>query len=79
MPLKPFSITYIEYEQGDPISLVVSFSQLAPVFIVVGFAALCAFRRELALYFCFLGQLLDVALNQLLKVTIKQPRPFGQS
>lgn len=75
MPLKSWSVTCIEFEEGDLFSFVVAFSQLTPVFVCVALATLCAFQRDLRVAVFFVGQLFDAAFNQVLKRIIKQPRP----
>jgi len=77
MPLKSWSVTCIEFEEGDLFSFVVALSQLTPVFVCVGLATLCAFQRDLRVAAFFCGQLLDAGFNQILKRIIKQPRPHG--
>jgi hypothetical protein len=77
MPLKSWSVTCIEFEEGDLFSFVVAFSQLAPVFVCVSLATLCAFQRDLRVAVFFVGQLFDAAFNQVVKRIIKQPRPHG--
>jgi hypothetical protein len=77
MPLKSWSVTCIEFEEGDLFSFVVAFSQLAPVFVCVSLATLCAFQRDLRVAVFFVGQLFDAAFNQVVKRIIKQPRPQG--
>ncbi|KAH8085589.1 dolichyldiphosphatase [Aureococcus anophagefferens] len=40
MARKPFSLTYVTYEEGDSVGLVCALLALAPVFIIVAYATL---------------------------------------
>nr|XP_045607232.1 dolichyldiphosphatase 1-like isoform X3 [Procambarus clarkii] len=73
---KPFSLTYVEYPQGDTIGKVLAISSLAPVAIIVGFITLILFRRDLHTIMFFLGALLNEAINLVLKSIIAEPRPI---
>ncbi|EME28076.1 Dolichyldiphosphatase 1 [Galdieria sulphuraria] len=68
-------LTLVTYEKGDKLGWLLSIISLAPVFLYVAETSLVLFRREyfgLALLF---GQLVNEALNVILKVTFARPRP----
>jgi len=75
--MKPFSITYVEYEPGNLVSLAFAVISLAPILAVVGHASVLTVKRELSSIFLFLGVLLCVVLNEVLKHFLVQPRPQG--
>jgi dolichyldiphosphatase len=75
MPLRPFTLTFFEYQDGDPLGWLCALLSCAPIFAVVGVSTLIASRRDLATISLFLGQLLNEALNAVLKRALRQPRP----
>ena len=77
MARKPFSLTYVTYEEGDSVGLVCALLALAPVFIIVAYATLLVSRRELHVFYILAGQLANGALNGLLKAYFDAPRPEG--
>jgi dolichyldiphosphatase len=78
MVLKPIGLTFMQYEEGNLLSLALAYASLFPVFIVVGFAAVLFVRRELHTGTFFVGQLACEVLTILLKSVIKEPRPPGK-
>lgn len=76
--LRPFKLTFFEYEDGDALGKLCALLSCAPIFAVVSFATLFASRRDLATAAFFLGHLLNEALNAALKRALKQPRPPSQ-
>ena len=77
MPRRPFSLTYVTYEDGDHLGELCALLSLAPPFIVVAYATLLVARRDAHLAYILCGQLINGALNAILKATINQPRPGG--
>ncbi|GLE01995.1 hypothetical protein PINS_up010833 [Pythium insidiosum] len=75
--LQPFEPTWVEYDAQDPFGAVLALVTLSPVFIMVMYATLVVFQRDLDAMALLVGQLLNEVLNQLLKRTIKQSRPHG--
>lgn len=73
---KPFSLTYVLYRAGDRLGQFLALASLAPVFIVVAYATLLLSRRDLHVAALATGQLLNEALNYVLKHTLQQPRPL---
>ncbi len=73
----PFSLTYVMYNPQDPYGELVAIITLAPIFIVVMYATLIVMRRDIDTILIFLGQLMSVAINVLVKKMIKEPRPIG--
>ena len=76
--LRPFSLTFFEYEEGDAFGKLCALLSCAPIFAVVSFATLFASRRDLATASFFTGLLANEALNAALKRAVKQPRPPSQ-
>lgn len=76
--LKPFSLTFFEYEDGDAFGKLCALLSCAPIFVIVAFVALAASRRDLATLAFLLGQLLNELVNAALKRAIREPRPPSQ-
>jgi len=72
---KPISLTYVDYPTDDLAGKFLAWSSLAPIFIVIALGTLIIFRRELHTIAFFIGILSNEALNQLLKYSLKKPRP----
>ncbi len=77
--LHPLSATYVVYQQGDLLGELLALISLTPIFIMVAYAVLLASRRDLHTASLLLGQLLNEALNYVLKHIIKEPRPSRAS
>ncbi|KAJ0395847.1 hypothetical protein P43SY_002264 [Pythium insidiosum] len=75
--VQPFELTWVEYDAQDPLGAVLALVTLSPVFIMVMYATLVVFQRDLDAMALLVGQLLNEVLNQILKRTIKQSRPHG--
>lgn len=75
--LKEFELTWVVYDPNDPFGALLALCTLSPVFIMVMFATLVVFQRDLDAIVMLVGQLLNEVLNQILKRTIKQSRPHG--
>jgi dolichyldiphosphatase len=75
--MKPFSITFVEYEEGSLVSLLLALISLTPIFAIVGHASSILMKRDLQSIVLFIGALLCVVLNEVLKHTLQQPRPTG--
>ncbi|ETW01234.1 hypothetical protein H310_06820 [Aphanomyces invadans] len=63
---KPFSLTWVMYDVDDPFGQLLALVTLSPVFIMVMYATLLVFQRDLHIAFLLLGQR-----------TIDQKRPDG--
>ncbi|KAI0228053.1 Dolichyldiphosphatase 1 [Lamellibrachia satsuma] len=72
---RPLSLTFVEYPSGDLIGYILAWYSLLPIFILVGFATLIVFRRDLHTMFYLFGILLNEVSNWILKHTIKELRP----
>ena len=70
-----FSLTHVEYAQGDPVGFLAAGLSLAPVFLIVALVAATIARRDCHLATALLGQLLNTVLNVALKRIVQQPRP----
>ena len=53
---KPFSLTFVTYEEGDVIGFLFAGITLAPIFLMVAYVTLVLFRREMALMAMLTGQ-----------------------
>ncbi|XP_006818673.1 dolichyldiphosphatase 1-like [Saccoglossus kowalevskii] len=72
---KPVSLTHVVYPEGDFVGKCFAWFSLLPVFIIVSFVTLIAFRRELHTITFFGGLLVNEIVNWVLKNIIRQPRP----
>lgn len=70
-----FSLTWVEYEDDDPLGFMWALITLSPVFIMVFYASILVIHRDFHTLFLTLGQLLNEVLNFGLKYLFKQPRP----
>jgi len=75
--MKPFSLTYVEYEDGNAFSLVFALLSLAPITLVVIQATIACCSKELSFIYLFAGQLFNEVINLLLKNVFKHKRPEG--
>jgi dolichyldiphosphatase len=75
MPLTPFVYTFVEYEAGDALGFLLALSALAPIFVLSALLTLLASRRDLHTLALLCGQLLNEALNHVLKYAARVPRP----
>lgn len=73
--LRAFSLTHVQYVDGDPLGFPVAAVTLTPVFVMVAYATLILSRRDLATVALCVGQLLNEGVNYALKHAIKEPRP----
>lgn len=76
MNWKPFSLTHVEYPEGDRLGQLLAISSLTPIAIIVGFITLILFRRDLHTIMFFVGALLNEAINLIMKKIIAEPRPL---
>ncbi|XP_022085409.1 dolichyldiphosphatase 1-like [Acanthaster planci] len=72
---RPVSLTFVEYPEGDIIGKALAYISLAPVIILVGFATLILFRREIHTITFLCGILFNEFVNWITKHIIKEPRP----
>ncbi|XP_022908898.1 dolichyldiphosphatase 1-like [Onthophagus taurus] len=75
----PFSLTLVEYPQGDIIGKFLAFISLAPFGIGSGFLTLILFRRDLHTITFFSGTILCEMLNYFLKHAIQETRPMARN
>ncbi|KAK7079699.1 Dolichyldiphosphatase 1 [Halocaridina rubra] len=73
---KAFSLTHVEYPEGDSLGHLLAIISLLPVAIIVGFITLILFRRDLHTIVFFIGCLLSEAVSVSLKKIIAEPRPM---
>ncbi|KAK0175656.1 hypothetical protein PV327_009388 [Microctonus hyperodae] len=72
----PFSLTHVEYPQGDFLGRMLAFISLTPFAVIVGFVTLILFRRDLHTISYFIGVIANEIVGLLLKYTIKEARPM---
>jgi len=70
-----FRLVHVVYPKGDKIGQLLALTSLAPLALLVSFATLIVFRRDLHTMAYFAGILLNEALNWLVKHWIREPRP----
>lgn len=75
--LKPFSLTYVLYEDNDPLGLLLSIITLSPIFIIVIYGFLILTNPNIKNIMIIIGQFINLVINHILKITIKAPRPMG--
>lgn len=69
------AISHVEYQSGDLFGKVLAVASLIPLVLVVAFATLILFRRDLHTISFFFGTALNEAINWILKHLIKEVRP----
>lgn len=74
--LRPFSLTHVLHDPKDPLGVAFAVSALVPIFLIVAYLTAFIARREAAILAMLLGQLLNEAINSLLKRTFEGPRPY---
>ena len=62
-PLRSFSLTHVQYVQGDPWGFPAALVTLSPVFVMVAYATLVVSRRDLATAALCAGQLANEAVK----------------
>ena len=75
MKLVAFSLTSVKYVEGDALGFLLALFTLSPIFIVVMYATIILTRRDIQTVFTFIGQLISVVINLILKKVIAAPRP----
>lgn len=74
MPQQPFVYSFLEYEAGDTVGSIFALSGLYPLFLLSALLTLVASRRDLHTCTLLLGQLLNEAVNHVLKYALRVPR-----
>lgn len=72
---KLLTLTAVVYEAGDDLGKVLALVSMVPVFLIVSFLTTIYVRRQLHTCAMLLGQLLNEALNMVLKRRLRHPRP----
>jgi dolichyldiphosphatase len=76
--LDSISLTHVQFDPNDKIAYAFGYITLAPIAILVFYASVIVSRREMAGIFMLAGQLLNEALNYVLKEAIEQERPHSK-
>ena len=71
----PFSFTYVKYVKGDLQGQLLALVTLTPIYVMVSYATLIAYRRDTTSVLNCCGQLVNLLLNLLLKRLFDLPRP----
>ena len=75
MRWKPFSLTFVEYQEGDVIGLALAASSLIPLFIVVTAVTTIFIRRDIHSIAFFAGLAINYVSNACLKFYMAEERP----
>lgn len=70
-----FDLTHVEYIEGDLVGFICAGLSLAPVFAIVAYTAVFISRREFITGIALVGQLVNTAINIVIKNIIAAPRP----
>ncbi|KAI9205383.1 uncharacterized protein BJ171DRAFT_501941 [Polychytrium aggregatum] len=73
--LRAIDLTLVLYDPADPFGKLLAAASLVPIALLVSYATLLLFRRDIATGVMLLGQLLNEAFNMLLKNSIRERRP----
>ncbi|KMZ58578.1 Long Chain Base 1-Phosphate Phosphatase [Zostera marina] len=74
--MKAITLTHVRYHRGDALGHFLAWVSLVPVFISIGgFISHVLFRRELQGIFFAVGLLISQAVNEFVKISVKQARP----
>ncbi|KAI8911019.1 phosphatidic acid phosphatase type 2/haloperoxidase [Gorgonomyces haynaldii] len=71
-----FKLTHIEYQEGDNIGKLLAVASLVPILLLQSLGTLVLYNFNAEALVMLIGQLLNEALNYVLKDSIKEPRPF---
>merc|ERR1712110_1044141 len=72
---KTFSLTYVEYPNGDYVGKLLAMLSLSPLVVVIVFLTFFAAKRDMHTMTYGIGTILNGILNYILKHTIKEARP----
>ncbi|RUS79083.1 hypothetical protein EGW08_013136 [Elysia chlorotica] len=73
---KAVSFTYVEYPKGDFLGYILAWVSLLPMIILVSFATLIIFRRDLHTIAFATGLVVNEAVNWIVKHAVKEARPM---
>lgn len=68
-----FALTYVTYDDEDPFGWLLALITLSPIFIMVMYATLIVFRRDMHTLALLAGQLLNEATSVSLKAIVDSP------
>merc|ERR1712066_718936 len=74
-PLKQF---VVEYEDGDDVGKVLAWISMLPFVLLFGSIAVTYAKRDIKCTLFLVGQAISLAVNKVLKETIRQPRPDSE-
>ena len=74
---RTFTLTHVDYPDGDPTAKILAVISLLPLVIVIVHITVFACKRDLHTLFYGLGTILNGVLNYVLKHTIKEARPHS--
>ncbi|KAI7862996.1 hypothetical protein BDF14DRAFT_1848623 [Spinellus fusiger] len=76
--LSSLSLTHVQFNPQDIVSYAFAYITLLPIFILVFYLSVIISRRELMCVFMLTGQLLNEAVNAILKEYLRKERPFSK-
>ena len=74
-PWRTFTLTHVDYPDGDLFAKVMAVLSLAPIVVVIVHITVFACKRDLHTFFYGIGTILNGIINFVLKQIIKEPRP----
>eukprot|EP00052_Salpingoeca_macrocollata_P014702 m.116016 g.116016 ORF g.116016 m.116016 type:complete len:518 (+) comp19420_c0_seq5:926-2479(+) len=74
--LKPLSLTYVEYDNGDLLGKAFALTSLSPVFLIVALTAVVVVRREMFTILFLAGLVLQDLANKVIKNIVQEARPL---
>ena len=77
VPWRTFTLTHVDYPDGDLFAKVMAVLSLTPLVIVVIHLTVFACKRDLHTLAYGVGTIANGLLNYVLKHTIKEPRPVS--
>jgi len=72
---RPLSITFIEYQEGDKLGLILAWFSMLPFIYIVSLCTLILFRRDIQTIMYLGGFCVSGIINHFLKIIVKQQRP----
>ncbi|CAF0886251.1 unnamed protein product [Adineta ricciae] len=72
---RPLSITFIEYQDGDKLGLILAWFSMLPFIYIVSLCTLIIFRRDIQTIMYLGGFFVSGIINHFLKIICKQERP----
>ncbi|KAJ3045877.1 Dolichyldiphosphatase 1 [Rhizophlyctis rosea] len=78
-PLASINLTHVQFDPSDPWGMLMGYASLVPIALLVSYATLILFRRDVATMGMLGGQLTNEAVNYVLKKVVRQARPTSKN